>query len=356
MIESLEIHNLGPVARLRWNDLTPINLLIGRHGMGKTFVLKALYCMVRALEEKRGDEPRSVEEILADKLYWTFQPDRLGDLVRRAGDEDLSVEVRLRDEVHVNAAAVPMKLNFGRAAEKDDVRFDAGGAMRDAGSIFLPAKEMLSLHHIILQSRDRDRLFGFDDTYYDLAKALSWPRRSTSLRGSADAAMARLQAQVGGTMEQQLNRPWELGHGTSRTWRLKSNGSNYPVGLAAEGARKVAALYYLFLNEHLGHNAIIFIDEPESALHPEAISAFMDVVAALREAFQGRLQFFIATHSYFVIKKLYLIAQQQGLSIPLAMAGDHDWQIANLRDGMPPNPIIDESIRLYEQEVDLALQ
>ena len=30
----------------------------------------------------------------------------------------------------------------------------------------------MSLHHLILQSRERDQLFGFDDTYYDLALAL----------------------------------------------------------------------------------------------------------------------------------------------------------------------------------------
>ena len=247
MIESTEINNLGPVVHLRWDNLASINLLIGRHGTGKTFVLKALYCMIRALEEKRGDEPRSIDEILADKLYWTFQPDRLGDLVRQGADQDLSVKLTLRDEVHVNEPAVPLQLSFGAAVEKRDIHLEQGqDAFRNARSIFLPAKEMLSLHHLVLQSRDRDRVFGFDDTYYDLAKALSWQRRSMSLREPAQAAMARLKAQVGGTMEQQFNRPWELGHGATQTWRLKSNGNDYPVGLAAEGARKVAALYSLF--------------------------------------------------------------------------------------------------------------
>lgn len=42
----------------------------------------------------------------------------------------------------------------------------------DITSIFIPAKEVLSLFSVILKSREIDKSFGFDDTYYDLAKAL----------------------------------------------------------------------------------------------------------------------------------------------------------------------------------------
>ena len=41
-----------------------------------------------------------------------------------------------------------------------------------SNSIFIPAKEVLSLFNIILKSRELDKAFGFDDTYYDLVKAL----------------------------------------------------------------------------------------------------------------------------------------------------------------------------------------
>lgn len=43
---------------------------------------------------------------------------------------------------------------------------------KPGNSIFIPAREVLSLFSVILKSRDVDRVFGFDDTYYDLAKAL----------------------------------------------------------------------------------------------------------------------------------------------------------------------------------------
>jgi len=356
MIESIEIKNFGPLADFAWSGLAPINLVIGRHGTGKTFLLKALYCAVRTLEERRGDEPRSYEEILGDKLYWTFQPDRIGDLVRRGSRTESSVSLMLRDETCVNAPPKQVQFDFDQNADRADVRFRSAAGGRVAWSIFLPAKEVLSLQGVILRSRESDRLFGFDDTYVDLARALSWQRYMTGLAEPAESAMAELESRVGGRMQSEFKQLPDGLPVPRQTWRLKRNGEDYPVGMAAEGARKISALYALFLNRQLGYDSIIFIDEPEGGLHPEAISAFVDLIVALIEVFQSRLQFFIATHSYFVVKKLYLVAQQKGLSIPMAMADGEKWETTDLRDGMPANPIIDESIRLYEQEVELALK
>ncbi len=68
------------------------------------------------------------------------------------------------------------------------------------------------------------------------------------------------------------------------------------------------------------------------------------------------MQFFIASHSYFVIKKLYLTAQSEGISIPVISFGskpDDDIIRMGFKQGMPDNPIIDESIRLYREEMSL---
>jgi hypothetical protein len=54
------------------------------------------------------------------------------------------------------------------------------------------------------------------------------------------------------------------------------------------------------------------------------------------------------------VKKLFLIAQEKNISIPVLAADGENWRIADLKDGMPDNAIIDESIRLYEEEVNLA--
>lgn len=86
IINSIEIENLGRIKKLSCNSLSGINLIIGENGSGKTFLLKALYSAIRTTEEyKRGDDIRNANDILAEKLRWTFQTDKLGDIVAKGG-------------------------------------------------------------------------------------------------------------------------------------------------------------------------------------------------------------------------------------------------------------------------------
>jgi AAA15 family ATPase/GTPase len=81
-IKKCTLENFGKIGSLRLDDLAGINLIIGENGTGKTFLLKALYSAIRTMEEyKRGDANRSVNDILIDKLRWTFQVDKPGDIV-----------------------------------------------------------------------------------------------------------------------------------------------------------------------------------------------------------------------------------------------------------------------------------
>ena len=123
------------------------------------------------------------------------------------------------------------------------------------------------------------------------------------------------------------------------------------MGATAEGIKKIAILDTLLGNGYLNEKSVVFIDEPESNLHPEAITKLLDIVAIL--ANHG-IQFFIASHSYFVIKKLFLIAQEQQMSIPVLSYQNNEWVQSDLKEDIPDNPIVDESIRLYEEQLDLA--
>jgi hypothetical protein len=67
------------------------------------------------------------------------------------------------------------------------------------------------------------------------------------------------------------------------------------------------------------------------------------------------MQFFVASHSYFVVKKLFLIAQEKQINIPVLAGDATGWHAADLKNGMPDNNIIAESVHLYEQEVKLSL-
>ncbi len=93
LLDTVQLRNFGPLVTLGWPELgpiKPINLVIGGNGTGKTFLLKALYSAVRTMEEyKRGDDQRTAAEILAEKLYWTFPPDKIGDLVTKGSNGGL---------------------------------------------------------------------------------------------------------------------------------------------------------------------------------------------------------------------------------------------------------------------------
>ena len=337
MLNRIELKNFGPLSELKWGNLGSINLIVGGNGTGKTFLLKAVYSAMRTLEEyKRGDERRTATEILVEKLYWIFQPDKIGDLVTKGTDGALSSTVQLDQRNFV--------YSFGKDTTKQISSLENHVPPRSSNSIFLPAKEVLSLHQIILKSREQDKAFGFDDTYLDLARAL---RQSTKKgKNYVEFAQSRqsLEDIFGGRVEYDE---------TSDRWQFKKGNQKFPIGVTSEGIKKLAILDTLLGNRYLDTKSIVFIDEPESALHPVAVSQLLDIVAVLAEC---GIQFFLASHSYFVVKKLYLIAQEKSLSIPIISAHKGQWTPANLKNGMPENSIIDESIRLYKEEVGLVLK
>jgi len=337
MINQIKLDNFGPLSNINWSRLGKLNLIIGGNGSGKTFLLKAIYSSLRTLEEyKRGNEQRSASEILADKLFWTFQAEKIGDLVSKGADAPLSSALTIDSK--------GFSYSFGKDTIKQISVLENYASPRASNSVFLPAKEVLSLHQIILKSREQDKVFGFDDTYFDLAKAL---RISTS-RGrnyeEFSKSRRKLEDILGGIVEYDE---------ASGRWLFVKGRHRFPIGVTAEGIKKIAILDTLLGNRYLDTNSVVLIDEPESALHPTAISQLLDIVAMLAE--RG-IQFFMASHSYFVVKKLFLIAQERGWSIPVISFTDNDWSCDDLKNGMPDNPIIAEAIRLYQHEVELALK
>ncbi|MDQ3314476.1 MAG: AAA family ATPase [Verrucomicrobiota bacterium] len=337
MITRVQLTNFGPIEKVDWAKLGQINLVIGGNGSGKTFLLKALYSAMRTLEEyKRGDVQRTAAEILVEKLQWTFQADKIGDLVTKGTDGQLDFRLIFGGN--------DFAYTFGKDTTKQISSLENHVPPRASNSIFLPAKEVLSLLDIILKSREVDKVFGFDDTYLDLARALRQSGRGGRNYEAFAKSRQNLEGILGGKVEDV--------DGTGK-WLFRKGKHRFPLGVTAEGVKKIAILDTLLSNRYLDPQSIVFIDEVESALHPVAISKLLDIVAAL--AICG-IQFVLASHSYFVVKKLFLIAQEQDLHLPVISSDEKGWHCADLKDGMPDNPIITESIRLYEEEVNLSLE
>ena len=69
MINKLKLKNFGVNGNIEWNNLKNINLIIGPNGSGKSFLLKAMYCCIKTIEDyKRGDDNRTEAEILSERL------------------------------------------------------------------------------------------------------------------------------------------------------------------------------------------------------------------------------------------------------------------------------------------------
>ena len=230
MIEQVELKNYGLHSNIEWDSLGKINLIIGENSCGKSFILKAIYSAMRTIEAfGRGQNNKTPAEILSDKLYWTFQTKTLGD------DENLSFQMVLDGK--------RFSYGFGDSTTKTISNIVNEHNQRSSNTVFIPEKEVLSICGIIRKSREQDSVFGFDDTYLDLVRAISLPVQREN-----------------------------------------------------------------------------------------------------------------ASYSYFALKKAYLLAQKNDMSIPvLSMEGDEGSRYGDLWEELPENAIVQESIRLYEEEVNEVL-
>ncbi|MEM7182281.1 MAG: AAA family ATPase [Spirochaetota bacterium] len=335
MLETVSMKNFGPIRNLQWDNIGKINLLIGGNSTGKTFLLKSMYTLLKTSEEfARGDDRRKFGDILEEKLYWTFQTEKFSDLISKGQTEKL--------EFSLNATHGNGSFSVGERTNSSITDFQNNFQKREDNSIFIPAKEVLSILKIIKNSREQMKSFGFDDTYYDLAKALDVPVQKGKNYKSFSDARRILEELIEGRIEYQSD---------SGKWTLKKGRYSHSINIASEGTKKISVLYNLLGNRYLTPDSIIFIDEPESALHPKALNQFIDLLFLLVK--EG-MQIFIASHSYFTIKKLLLLTQKENIDLPIVSFTNNIIRIDNLREGMPENSIIQESIDLYEQEVEAS--
>ncbi len=322
------------MAEAKFTGLGNLNLLIGRNGSGKTYFLKSLYAALKTVEQyRRGREPRSEKELLSDSLYWTFQTNALGTLVRK-GDSALNFWMR-------SEKGGEFVYSFGPSTTKLVQTLRNGFAQTDANSIFIPAKEIVSLQDVILHSYEVDKEFGFDKAYVDLARALSKTTQGRNFKEFADARKLLTDA-IQGRLEYDEEK---------KMWMFKdSNRRVFEINITSEGIKRLSILDLLLGNHYLTRNSVVIIDEAEANLHPELIRRFMEILVCLAKA---GLQLFISTHSFFVIKNLYVLAHKHQMSIPTYSFTDASVEHSDLLEGMPENPIIQESINIYREEIEL---
>lgn len=334
MIKNIELNSFGPIKHFAYDGFQNINLIIGRNGSGKTFLLKAVYAALKAIEQyQRGKEPRSQKQLLAEALYWTFQGRELGSLVRKG---DLALSFAMNSDKNEE-----MKYSFGPKTVNTIQNLDSSFQPTDVNNVFIPAKEILSIQDVILRSYEVEKSFGFDKTYVDLARALSKTLKGRNFKEFSDARKSLTDA-IGGRLEYDENQ---------KEWLFRDADRHViEINLTSEGIKRLSILDLLLGNHFLTRESVVIIDEAEANLHPALVRRFMEILVMLSKA---GLQIFLSSHSYFVIKSLYVLAHQHQISIPTISFEEDGGNVGDLLQGMPQNPIVEESINIYKQEIML---
>lgn len=345
MINSIYAEDFAVFEEVEWAEPAHINVVIGENATGKSHLLKLLYGVTRSIQEyeQQKDHGRETwKEILARKLRETFQPPdnlSLGKLVRKKGDE-LKVDLRVSDE--------RVFFKYGKYTEKQINDAPVPHIEETPSTLFFPPKEVLTALDAIAATRDQLSISGFEDTYLDLIKALRVP-------GTQGRVVEGLYEDVVQEMEELLD-GGELKREDDEFVFMQGN-EKYGMSQTAEGFKKIGILTHLIRNRTINRNSILFFDELEANLHPRASAQLVEMLHAMSR--EG-MQVFLATHDYFVLKKLELIARDRKVDIKIcSLQREKDKviaEISNLRNGMPDNPIIDVSRHLLSEDQRIAIE
>ncbi len=358
MIKDIAIRHFMAHENLVCTDIPAINIVIGRNDTGKTGLLKLLYATAKAFEihslkRKAGEVNSSFKKELAEKIQDTFMPrqNRLGDLVQRAGKDKLDVHIAfdipgIKGKEKINFA-------FGEKTEStityctDMVEILPDGGMN---ALFIPAKEVLTAFQDIRAIRENFYGRGFDDTYLDLIKALSLESTPGKVARELSSVNKDLVNLFEGKIEQtgQPDQPFVF----------KKGNQQFAMHQTAEGIKKIGILTTLITNRQIKKGTILFMDEPETALHPNAIRQLVEMLVAMS---RSGVQIFLASHSYFVLKQLSICAKREQVralcwSLDRAPGQPVINSFHDLIDGtLPENSIIQESMEMYEEDFKLQL-
>ena len=208
---------------------------------------------------------------------------------------------------------------------------------------------MLTIFAAIELSRSKSEIYGFDDTYSDLLKLLRVPPTQGKILPGLREWFRKSRASPAGALSDRAPptssySAVESAHTTCRRRRMAS--------------RKMGIVARLIKNRGIKPGTILFLDEPETNLHPRAISSLM---SALFRLGQTGVQVYLATHSYFVLKELEESSPsstRRASPSARSCAGVPriEAKLDDMRDGMPDSPIIDASLRLYQQGIDVDIE
>lgn len=333
MISEVHLHHFGPVREFYAEHLSPLTVVIGENGSGKTTLLKAMYAAVRTTEQfQRGKSIDTASALLSEKLRWTFQTEQLKSLVTK-GEKSLSFSMVSNE--------ASFAFSFGNRAQKRIARVSPKVVPSAANSVWIPSREVLSLFSTILRAREVEGSFGFDDTCYDLVRAL----RLRPTRGENAPYAGPRQA-----LRELLGGQVDRDEASGRWTFVNQDRQNFEISVTAESVRRLAVLERLLGSGYLSKGSTLFFDDIETALHPGTLEGLLDILETL--AFEEDMQIFLSTNSDLLVCKLSLMARIREQSILCcSLRGDGSYEVYDLRQGLWEIPIMGDSALLLQDVI-----
>jgi ABC-type lipoprotein export system ATPase subunit len=306
-----------------------LNVLIGKNGTGKTHLLKIIYSLLKS-------HPKWQNLIL--NFRGTFKIDSSSELIRKP-----------TKETHYDSRVLLDFLNEDKLGFIINKLNETGTGIQGEMSnrtpiipegLYIPPQEMLSIFDGFIASWEK-RENSFDQTYYDLAKALSLsPLKDTEL---LDDLIAPLEKILSAKVVRENGR-----------FYLEYEWGKVEAHLVAEGLRKLSQIIYLIGNGSINENTVLLWDKPEVHFNPSLIEA---IVVLLKNLVDKGLQIFITTHDYLLSQRLSLISEYENHEFPIkffCLENEGDKGI-KIEEGttlaeIKENPILNEFAEYYDFE------
>ncbi|NDV65463.1 ATP/GTP-binding protein [Bacteroides sp. 224] len=348
MIQKAMIHNFMGFSSFENPIPFPkITVIVGKNDTCKTGLLKLLYATGKANElfisKEQHNKNINYKRILSEKFYNVFQPRKsgLGDLVKKESNDKLTTSIFFENNVSVD-------FSFGETTKTEiqNIQYNIP-LSNNKNYLFIPAKEVLTAFNAIKAISNIHHYPGFDETYMDLINSLDVPTSKDQLAENLEDAKQILIKLFDGELMQVDS--------TDRFIFKKSN-TEFSMQLTAEGIKRIGILTTLLKNKQLTENTVLFMDEPETCLHPGAIREMINLLSVLTKS---GIQLFLTTHNYFVLKQLYIIAQREKQDILCCSLEKEEEDIKssfyNLKEIFPQNSIVEETLKMYDEEIKLNL-
>jgi predicted ATPase len=286
-LHQLELHDLYLFDDFKWTFQPQINLLLGRNGFGKTYLLRLLTAVLQKNKEKTSE-------------FFEYSQDRSDPytrLILKRGDK---TETILRNKIlfeesigKVPVLAVPDMRFVDKSKMSISPSADEKSDLKHYGAYHF-------LYQVSPEKVIENFLFQLCITYLDKGKRFDLP---------VFHLIHRIIGELSGS-KFEFQRIEPIGRARFQMDVItEGNNKPIPLQLASQGTLSILAIFgiiYEYLkavfpgipeNELVNQPAIVFIDELDAHLHP---AWQQKIVRLLRENFPN-VQFIITAHSPFVV-------------------------------------------------------